>query len=132
MEERSNKIRESLDDAERTRTEAQTILEEYQRQLNDARNEANRIIGGPADGWSSPSGPHQRAETEVAELRRRSQEDIGRPAARHRDLGPRCPSWRSNWLRGRRAQPSTATRTSRLHRQLHNQVGFGGRQRDGQ
>jgi F-type H+-transporting ATPase subunit b len=77
MEERSNKIRESLDDAERTRSEAQTILEDYQRQLNEARNESNRIIEEArqtADQLRQDL--TQRAEAEVAELRRRAQEDI--------------------------------------------------------
>jgi F-type H+-transporting ATPase subunit b len=77
MEERTNKIRDSLDDAERTRSEAQTILEDYQRQLNDARNEANRIIEEArqtADQLRQDL--MQRAEAEVGELRRRSQEDI--------------------------------------------------------
>ena len=77
MEERTNKIRDSLDDAERTKAEAQTILEDYQRQLNDARNEANRIIEEArqtADQLRQDL--MQRAEAEVAELRRRSSEDI--------------------------------------------------------
>ena len=78
MEERTNKIRESLDDAERTKAEAQTILEEYQRQLNDARNEANRIIEEARQTAEQlRQDLTQRAETEVAELRRRSQEEIG-------------------------------------------------------
>lgn len=78
MEERTNKIRESLDDAERTKSEAQTILEEYQRQLNDARNEANRIIEEARQTAEQlRQDLTQRAETEVAELRRRSQEEIG-------------------------------------------------------
>jgi F-type H+-transporting ATPase subunit b len=77
MDERTNKIRESLDDAERTRAEAQTILEEYQRQLNDARNEANRIIEeARATADQLRQDLMQRAEAEVAELRRRSQEEI--------------------------------------------------------
>jgi F-type H+-transporting ATPase subunit b len=77
MDERTNKIRESLDDAERTKTEAQTILEEYQRQLNDARNEANRIIEEArqtADQLRQDL--MQRAEAEVGELRRRASEEI--------------------------------------------------------
>jgi F-type H+-transporting ATPase subunit b len=77
MDARTEKIRESLDDAERTRSEAQTILEDYQRQLNDARNEANRIIEEArqtADQLRQDL--MQRAETEVGELRRRAQEDI--------------------------------------------------------
>ncbi|MBW3669588.1 MAG: ATP synthase F0 subunit B, partial [Actinobacteria bacterium] len=44
MQARTDRIRENLDDAERVKTEAQTILAEYQRQLADARSEANRII----------------------------------------------------------------------------------------
>ena len=77
MDARTEKIRESLDDAERTKTEAQTILEDYQRQLNDARNESNRIIEEArqtADQLRQDL--TQRAEAEVAELRRRAQEDI--------------------------------------------------------
>ncbi len=77
MDARTEKIRESLDDAERTKSEAQTILEDYQRQLNDARNESNRIIEEArqtADQLRQDL--TQRAESEVAELRRRAQEDI--------------------------------------------------------
>lgn len=77
MDARTEKIRESLDDAERTKSEAQTILEDYQRQLNDARNESNRIIEEArqtADQLRQDL--TQRAEAEVAELRRRAQEDI--------------------------------------------------------
>jgi F-type H+-transporting ATPase subunit b len=77
MDARTEKIRESLDDAEKTKTEAQTILEDYQRQLNDARNESNRIIEEArqtADQLRQDL--TQRAEAEVAELRRRAQEDI--------------------------------------------------------
>src|SRR5947209_6355562 len=44
MQGRTDRIRENLDDAERVKTEAQTILEEYRDQMADARNEANRII----------------------------------------------------------------------------------------
>jgi F-type H+-transporting ATPase subunit b len=77
MEERTEKIRGSLDDAERTRAEAQTILEDYQRQLNDARNESNRIIEEARQTAEQlRQDLTQRAEAEVAELRRRAQEDI--------------------------------------------------------
>ncbi|MDQ1374082.1 MAG: F-type H+-transporting ATPase subunit b [Actinomycetota bacterium] len=77
MDERTNKIREGLDDAERTRAEAQTILEEYQRQLNDARNESNRIIEEARQTAEQlRQDLMQRAEAEVGELRRRAQEDI--------------------------------------------------------
>ena len=38
MEARSERIRDSLSQAEQAKTEAQTVLDEYQRQLSDARN----------------------------------------------------------------------------------------------
>lgn len=44
MEVRTEKIRASLDEADRAKTEADSVLADYQRQLADARNEANRII----------------------------------------------------------------------------------------
>lgn len=86
MEARTERIRENLDGAERTRTEAQTILEDYQRQLADARNEANRIIEEArhtADQLRRDL--MQRAEVEVNELKQRTQDDIN--AARDRTLG---------------------------------------------
>jgi len=86
MQARTDRIRENLDDAERVKTEAQTILEEYQRQLADARNESNRIIEEArqtADQLRRDL--MQRAEAEVAELKQRTQDDIN--AARDRTLG---------------------------------------------
>jgi len=44
MEDRAAKIRTSIDDAEKAKTDAQQILDQYQRQLNDARTESARII----------------------------------------------------------------------------------------
>jgi len=44
MDDRAERIRNSLDEAERAKTEASQVLEEYQRQLQDARSEAARII----------------------------------------------------------------------------------------
>ncbi|MBV8960476.1 MAG: F0F1 ATP synthase subunit B [Actinobacteria bacterium] len=85
IEDRSNKIRDSLDDAEKVRTEAQTILEDYQRQLADARNEANRIIEEArqtADQLRQDL--MQRAEQEASELRQRTQEEMA--AAQERML----------------------------------------------
>jgi hypothetical protein len=43
MEARTQKIRDNLDEAERTKAEASRILEDYQRQLADAKNESARI-----------------------------------------------------------------------------------------
>lgn len=44
MEARTERIRQSLDEAERAKAEAQATLEAYQRQLAEARGEAARII----------------------------------------------------------------------------------------
>jgi len=44
MDARTERIRDSLSTAEQAKTDAQNVLEEYQRQLADARNESNRII----------------------------------------------------------------------------------------
>jgi F-type H+-transporting ATPase subunit b len=85
MEARTDKIRNNLDEAERVRTEAQTILDDYQRQLADARNESNRIIEEArqtADQLRQDL--MQRAETEAAELRQRTTEDLA--AAQERML----------------------------------------------
>jgi F-type H+-transporting ATPase subunit b len=86
MQARTERIRDNLDEAERVRTEAQTILEDYQRQLADARNEANRIIEEArqtADQLRRDL--MQRAEAEVNELKARTQDDIN--AARDRTMG---------------------------------------------
>jgi F-type H+-transporting ATPase subunit b len=77
MEARSERIRTNLDDAERVKAEAQTILDEYQRQLADAKNEANRIIEEARQTAESLRRDLvARAEADVAELRQRSAEDI--------------------------------------------------------
>lgn len=77
MDARTEKIRGSLDDAERVKTEAETVLEQYQRQLADARTEANRIVEEArqtADQMRKDLAT--RAEAEVAELRQRARDDI--------------------------------------------------------
>lgn len=85
MEERTNRIRKDLDDAERIRGEAQTILEDYQRQLADARNEANRIIEEARQTADQLRRDLMaRAEQEVNELKARSAQDID--AARDRAM----------------------------------------------
>src|SRR5438105_8797419 len=85
MNDRTERIRRNLDDAERVKGEAQSILEEYQRQLADAKNEANRIIEEARQTAEALRRDlMQRAEAEVAELRQRSAEDIS--AAQERAL----------------------------------------------
>jgi F-type H+-transporting ATPase subunit b len=77
MEGRTQRIRDNLDEAERTKAEAQRILEEYQRQLADAKNESARIID---EARSTAEQMRRdlmvRAEAEVNELRDRTRQEI--------------------------------------------------------
>ncbi len=85
MENRTDRIRENLDEAERTKSEAQRVLEDYQRQLADARNESARIIEETRQTAEQMRRDLMaRAEEEVRELRERTQAEIG--AARERAL----------------------------------------------
>src|SRR5207244_164470 len=72
MEGRAEKIRSSLDEAERVRGEAETILQQYQRQLADAKSESARIIEEARQAADKLRQDLKRqAETEVAEMRAR-------------------------------------------------------------
>jgi F-type H+-transporting ATPase subunit b len=77
MQARTERIRSSLDDAERVRTEAQTILDDYQHQLADARNESNRII---EEARQTADQLRQdlmaTAERDAAALRQKTMEDL--------------------------------------------------------
>jgi F-type H+-transporting ATPase subunit b len=77
MEDRTERIRQSLDEAEQTRTEAESIRAEYQRQLDDARNEAARIIEEARQTADTLKRDLQaRAEADVAEQRARNAEQL--------------------------------------------------------
>jgi F-type H+-transporting ATPase subunit b len=85
MHARTERIRSDLDAAERVKGEAESILSEYQRQLNDAKGEANRIIEEARQTAESLRRDlMSRAEAEVAELRQRSSDEIA--AAQDRAL----------------------------------------------
>ena len=77
MEARTQRIRDNLDEAERTKTDAQQVLDQYQQQLADARDESARII---EEARQTAEQMRRdligRAEAEAAELRQRSQEEI--------------------------------------------------------
>jgi F-type H+-transporting ATPase subunit b len=86
MKTRTETIRGNIDEADRVRTEAETILEDYKRQLADARNESNRIIEEARQAAEQVrTDLVRRAEDEVAELRRRNTEDL--LAAQERIVG---------------------------------------------
>jgi len=77
MDDRAEKIRTSIDEAEQARTDAHRILEEYQRQLADARSESARIVEEARQAADRLRQDLKRqAETEVQEVRARAQEDI--------------------------------------------------------
>jgi F-type H+-transporting ATPase subunit b len=77
MDARTERIRDTLDSADKARTDAQSVLEEYQRQLADAKNESNRIIEEArqtADALRRDL--MAKAEAEAAEVRTRATQDI--------------------------------------------------------
>ena len=83
MDGRAEKIRGSLDEAERAKTEAQSVLEDYRRQLADARNESARIIEEARQAADKIRQDLRRqAETEVAEIKQRAHDDIAAQATR--------------------------------------------------
>ncbi len=77
MNDRSERIRSGLDDAEQAKAQAESILDDYQRKLADARNESNRIIEEARQAAESVRRELiARAETEAQELRQRTQQDL--------------------------------------------------------
>ncbi len=77
LDARADKIRNSLDEAERTRDEANQILEQYRSQLADAKNESARIIEEARQAADKlRQDLKKQAEAEVAEIKQRAQDDI--------------------------------------------------------
>ena len=83
MNARAERIRSSLDEAERAKTEAQSILAEYQAKLADARAESARIIEEARQSADKLRQDLRRqAEAEVAASKLRAQEEIQASVAR--------------------------------------------------
>lgn len=77
MEARSERIRRDLAEAEAAKTSATAVLDDYQRQLSDARNESGRIIEEARQAADAMRRDLQaRAETDIAELRQRAAADV--------------------------------------------------------
>ena len=75
--ERTERIRKSIEDADGAKVEAESVLAEYQRQLADAKAESARIIEeARAQAETVKTDLIARAETEAAELRQRNAESI--------------------------------------------------------
>jgi len=86
MEQRTERIRKDLDEAEGAKTEADRIREEYSRQLADAKAEAGRIIEEARQAADSVRRDlTARAEAEAQELRQRNAEQL--EAERTRIMG---------------------------------------------
>ncbi len=77
MDARTQRIRDNLDEAEKTKAEAETILAEYQRQLADAKSESGRIIEEARQTAEQMRRDLMaRAEAEVNDLRQRTRQEI--------------------------------------------------------
>ncbi|HKH88045.1 MAG TPA: F0F1 ATP synthase subunit B [Acidimicrobiales bacterium] len=85
MDARTERIRESLSLAEQAKTDAQSVLDEYQSQMADAKNEANRIIDEARQTAEALRRDLMgRAEADANEVRARATADI--EAAKNRAL----------------------------------------------
>jgi F-type H+-transporting ATPase subunit b len=77
MDDRTERIRNDLDQAERQRTEADTLLSEYRAQLADAKNESARIIEEARQQADALKRDQEaRLQSELADLRARATADI--------------------------------------------------------
>ena len=86
MDARAEKIRTDIDEAERTRAEAESLKVEYERQLADARQQAARIVEEARQQAEQVRRDlTQRAEAEAAEIRQRNAEQA--TAERDRVMG---------------------------------------------
>jgi F-type H+-transporting ATPase subunit b len=85
MDARADRIRASLESADKAKTDAESILSEYQHQLADAKNEANRIIEEARQTADQLRRDLiAKAEADATELRQRATADIN--AAKDRAL----------------------------------------------
>jgi F-type H+-transporting ATPase subunit b len=86
MEQRTERIRASLDEAEKAKSDAEALRGDYERQLAEARSEAARIIEEARQQADAVRRDlTQRAEDEAQDLRRRNAEQL--EAERARVLG---------------------------------------------
>ncbi len=83
VQQREDRIRGDLEQAEHAREEGEQVLEQYRQQLHDARDEAARIIEEAREAADEVRRDlSQRAEREAAEIRQRADEDIAAAAER--------------------------------------------------
>ena len=83
MEARTERIRSTLAEADKAKDEAQSILDQYRRQLDDAKSESSRIIEEARQAADKiRQDLRKQAEDEVAEVKQRAQDDITAQANR--------------------------------------------------
>jgi F-type H+-transporting ATPase subunit b len=86
MDARTERIRSSLDEAEKAKTDAEALRADYQRQLSEARGESARIVEEARQQADAVRRDlTSRAEAEAQDLRRRNAEQL--EAERARVLG---------------------------------------------
>ncbi len=86
MDARTERIRTSLDEADKAKADAEALRADYQRQLNEARGEAARIVEEARQQADAVRRDlTQRAEADAQDLRRRNAEQL--EAERARVLG---------------------------------------------
>ena len=79
LDRRSETIKKSIDDAEKQRAESKKLMEDYQKQLADARNEAGKIIEEARQlGERVRKEVVEKANTEASAAVQRAQEEINR------------------------------------------------------
>jgi F-type H+-transporting ATPase subunit b len=77
LESRTERIRSDLDAADKAKSDADRVLEDYRAQLADARNESARIIEEARQAADAlRRDQEQRLQTELAQMRERAANDI--------------------------------------------------------
>jgi F-type H+-transporting ATPase subunit b len=77
MKKREETIQQQLEEARKTKQEAENLLEEYRRQLSEARSEAQKVINeGKELGENMRKEIVQKAQQESNQIVKRAQEEI--------------------------------------------------------
>jgi F-type H+-transporting ATPase subunit b len=77
MKKREETIKQQLEEAQKTKKEAENLLEDYKRQLAEARSEAQKIINeGKSLGENMRKEIVQKAQQESNQIVKRAQEEI--------------------------------------------------------
>ena len=77
LKKREETIKQQLEEAQKTKKEAETLLEDYKRQLAEARSEAQKIMNeGKSLGENMRKEIVQKAQAESNQIVKRAQEEI--------------------------------------------------------